>query len=407
MKEDKPTIAQARLVALAAVLQIAEAFFPHPIPGVRLGLANVVTLIALVRLGSGCALEITALRTVIASLAVGTFLTPTFIISFVAALGSTGAMIFFQAFLKRGGGRYFSIIGVSLVGAACHNIIQLAVAYLLIIRHSSIMLLAPWLGISAVLAGWLTGIIALRVCRKLSVASPGHSALAVVRQQPDFCRARPAETGGERRTRRFALQTYIRGEGTAPSAPTALKIMGLFLLAPLVLFVESLAAFGLIALGLLAVSGLAGLSVRTLLGACRRQTALLFIAFLMPALFNGNGDILWAMGFLTITREGLLMGASFAARLLLLMAGATLLVRTTSQEELARGFEQILRSVGFSGPKPKRISSILILAWLALPALGNRVRAFFSGRDRAFCGLMSGLIDFMAELYKEAEFKEA
>ena len=64
----------ALLVALSCVFQLAESLIPHPIPGLRLGLANMPTLIALVTLGSGAALEVAILRVVLASFMMGTFM---------------------------------------------------------------------------------------------------------------------------------------------------------------------------------------------------------------------------------------------------------------------------------------------------------------------------------------------
>jgi heptaprenyl diphosphate synthase len=66
----------AFLVACASVLQILESLIPNPIPGVRLGLANMITLVALVDLGVGAAVEIAVLRTVCSSFILGTFFHP-------------------------------------------------------------------------------------------------------------------------------------------------------------------------------------------------------------------------------------------------------------------------------------------------------------------------------------------
>jgi len=82
----------AALVATACVLQVAESFIPHPVPGVRLGLANIVTLVTLAELGFAAALEVALLRTVVASLVLGSFLTPGFLLSFFSAAASTAVM---------------------------------------------------------------------------------------------------------------------------------------------------------------------------------------------------------------------------------------------------------------------------------------------------------------------------
>ena len=85
----------ALLVAFACVLQIAESLIPHPIPGLRLGLANMLTLTAMVVLGFRYAMEVAVLRTVLSAFIMGTFLSPTFILSISGAVLSTLVMGFF------------------------------------------------------------------------------------------------------------------------------------------------------------------------------------------------------------------------------------------------------------------------------------------------------------------------
>ncbi len=84
-KEDPKIYKIALLVSISCVLQISESLIPHPIPGLRLGLANMVGLIALVNLGFLSALEIAILRTILSSFIMGTFMSPNFIMIFSAA----------------------------------------------------------------------------------------------------------------------------------------------------------------------------------------------------------------------------------------------------------------------------------------------------------------------------------
>ena len=91
-RTDTKTRRLALLVAVACVLQIAESLLPHPIPGLRLGLANTLTLIALVSFGFRHALQITILRTILSSFIIGTFMAPGFILSFSAGIVSTLVM---------------------------------------------------------------------------------------------------------------------------------------------------------------------------------------------------------------------------------------------------------------------------------------------------------------------------
>ena len=117
-QKDKKIYKIALLVAFACVLQIAESLIPHPIPGLRLGLANMLTLTALVVLGFGYALEVAVLRTVLSAFIMGTFMSPTFILSFAGAVVSTLIMGFF--YWLSGFHRRFrlSIIGISIIGAS-------------------------------------------------------------------------------------------------------------------------------------------------------------------------------------------------------------------------------------------------------------------------------------------------
>ena len=129
------------LVACASVLQVAESLFPHPLPGVRLGLANIITVIAMVYIGPGSAIQLVVLRTLISSMVLGTFLTPTFVLSFSGGVTSALVMVLLYQ-LSRGGGPFrFSLVGISVGGAVSHILTQVALVYLLFIRSSGVLLL--------------------------------------------------------------------------------------------------------------------------------------------------------------------------------------------------------------------------------------------------------------------------
>ena len=160
IQKDNKIYKIALLVALACVLQIAESLIPHPIPGLRLGLANMLTLTAMVVLGFRYALEVAVLRTILSAFIMGTFMSPTFILSFAGAVTSTLIMGFFY-WLSGVHRRFrFSIIGLSIIGAFCHNLVQLYLAYLLLVKHEGIFVFFPWLSIGAVATGWVVGVVA-------------------------------------------------------------------------------------------------------------------------------------------------------------------------------------------------------------------------------------------------------
>ncbi len=154
------------LVLLASSLQILESFFPHPIPGVRFGLANLVSLLVVVKFGLIDGLKVASLRTFVSSLFLGNFLSVSFILSFFSALVAVVFMwiihkISLHTFLR------FSIFGVSIFGAVAHNITQLALVYFLFINQIAIFLFLPILIVSAVIFGGVVGILALDLVNKV------------------------------------------------------------------------------------------------------------------------------------------------------------------------------------------------------------------------------------------------
>jgi len=71
----------ALLTALAITIHIIESSFPSPLPGIKPGLSNVITLLVFMSYGWRTALQVSLLRVIISSLLIGTFLSPTFLLS--------------------------------------------------------------------------------------------------------------------------------------------------------------------------------------------------------------------------------------------------------------------------------------------------------------------------------------
>jgi heptaprenyl diphosphate synthase len=146
----------AILVAQASVLHFLESMFPNPlpIPGVKLGLANIITLLVLVVFDFKTALQITVLRTILGSLLSGTLFGVGFFLSFSGAVTAAFMMAILLHFLKG-----FSIVGISIAGAVAHNIGQLVIAAL-ILRFSGIFFYLPFMLLFSIPTGILIGLLA-------------------------------------------------------------------------------------------------------------------------------------------------------------------------------------------------------------------------------------------------------
>ena len=143
------------LTAAAIVIAILESFIPSVgIPGVKLGLANIVILIILYELGIWEAVVVNLLRVLVVSLVRGTFLSMGFLMSLTGCVFSLGIMILFYLLVKK-----FSIIGVSVIGSLFHVLGQILIA-MIFLGSAYIFLYLPVIAISAIITGVFVGIVA-------------------------------------------------------------------------------------------------------------------------------------------------------------------------------------------------------------------------------------------------------
>ncbi len=150
----RDTALYSLLISLALALSFLETLIPLvflPLPGIKLGLSNIVMLYALYTLSFSSALIILFCKCVLASVFGGG------LVAFAFSLcGGTLALIAMYFIKKR---KFFSIFGVSLGGAAFHGIGQIAVASILF-KSSSVIYYLPFLLFSGLFTGILTAVIA-------------------------------------------------------------------------------------------------------------------------------------------------------------------------------------------------------------------------------------------------------
>lgn len=148
------------LTASAIVIAILESFIPSiGIPGIKLGLANIVILITLYELGVMEAVFINAVRVLLVAIVRGTLLSMGFFMSITGAFLSLAIMILFYLTIKK-----FSIIGVSVIGAIFHVVGQILVA-MIYLDSAYILFYLPIIAISAIVTGVLVGIVAKLIIR--------------------------------------------------------------------------------------------------------------------------------------------------------------------------------------------------------------------------------------------------
>ncbi|RMF83497.1 MAG: Gx transporter family protein, partial [Nitrospirae bacterium] len=157
----RATERQVRLAwfaALAVAIHTVEALIPSPLPGVKLGLANAVTLVVLLLHGPRDALTVTLTRIVVGALLIGTFPGPGFLLSLSGGVAAWAAMALARPLWPR----LLGPLGLSVLGAAAHILAQVGVVFVLLVRHAGLLHLAPLLLLSAATTGAATGLVAAR-----------------------------------------------------------------------------------------------------------------------------------------------------------------------------------------------------------------------------------------------------
>ena len=149
----------AKLTALAISLHVLEAVFPSPLPGVKPGIANIVTLYVLAEYGFTTAAWVSLLRVFASSLILGHFLSPTFVLSLSGSLFSLAILALAQNLPKK----YFSVITLSILAAFAHIAGQLLVVRLWLIPHVGVAYLVPVFALAALVFGVVNGIFTLRI----------------------------------------------------------------------------------------------------------------------------------------------------------------------------------------------------------------------------------------------------
>lgn len=308
-----------KLILIATTLQVVESYFPHPVPGVRLGMANFVTLLAVVYFGLNEAVKIAVFRTICSSLVLGTFLSVSFIISFVSAIIAAVVMwgtYFFSSKIKF---VKLSMLSISVTGAVAHNLAQLLVVYLLFIRQVEIFYLTPVLIISAVVAGIVTGMVALSVVKKLNM---------------DKFLFKEVETGSN-----------IKHNGRIYFIKPVLSLCFLVALFVVNTFYGQTFLFFLFIIFYL----FSGKEIKSLVQNIKKVLWITLCSFFVPLIFNRYGKVLIDLQIFSLTYEGINIAAVYTLRIINLTIFSTFLTRLYGRDEMVLLLDKILFFYKHSG----------------------------------------------------------
>lgn len=140
------------LISLAFIFSYVEAIIPIPIPvpGVKLGLANLVTIVGLYTVGIRGTVAISLIRIVLVGFTFGNAS------SMIYSLAGGALSLILMILVRKTG--WFSQIGVSIVGGIGHNIGQLSIAAL-VVQTAGVFYYLPFLMVAGVVAGAVIGLL--------------------------------------------------------------------------------------------------------------------------------------------------------------------------------------------------------------------------------------------------------
>ena len=156
----KKTARYGLLIALAFFFSYIESVImvPVPVPGVKPGLANLVVLAALYRMGNGPAVLVSVVRVVLAGLTFHNAM------MMLYSLAGCTLSLFIMILLKRTG--RFGMVGVSVAGGVMHNLGQLLVAAA-VLETSALLYYFPALLVSGCVAGIVIGVAGAEAVKRL------------------------------------------------------------------------------------------------------------------------------------------------------------------------------------------------------------------------------------------------
>lgn len=162
MKTKKISL-MALMISLAMIMSFIESQIPAfvAIPGVKMGLANIVVVFALYKLGWKEAVIISLIRVMMVSLLFGTG--ASFLYSFAGAVLSLSGMVL----LKKTG--IVSHVAVSVTGGVLHNVGQIAMACF-ILGTNAIVYYLPFLLLSGVIAGVVIGLVSALIISRVKIS---------------------------------------------------------------------------------------------------------------------------------------------------------------------------------------------------------------------------------------------
>jgi len=160
-KAAKMTASYGMLIALAFIFSYVEAMIPVPlpIPGIKLGLANLVSVVGLYTIGTAGTAAVSLVRIVLVGFTFGN--------TFSMIYGLAGGIVSLSVMILARKTGWFGKVGVSILGGVFHNVGQLSIAAF-VTKTAGVFSYMPVLLVAGVVTGAVIGMLGGLVTERIS-----------------------------------------------------------------------------------------------------------------------------------------------------------------------------------------------------------------------------------------------
>lgn len=396
------------LSALALVLSYIETMIPLPValPGVKLGLANVAVVVALLGLDMRAAAAVAVVKVMASGFLFGS---PTML---MYSLGGTALAFAGSAAVSLIPG--LGAVATCMVAAILHNAGQIAVAALLL-GTPSVLLSLPPLALAACATGFVTGAVATGVL----ASQPDNPYAAESIEIPRLRMKRRAPSNGNGFTPLAAdiatFGAYRPGTTIAHKLDPRAKITFAVLLIATAFAAQGAPALLILLATAMTVQAASGSSAHAALCSLKPFAWLIVFVLVFDTLFVNSGDVIWCAGPVTITTGGASCAIENVLRFVCVLLGTSALMTTTSPTQLTDGFSLMLRPLDRFGVRTASAGLAMSMTLRFIPTLTKEfnkvcVAQMSRGADFANGGvlqrglaLVSALVPMFASALRRSE----
>ena len=350
------------LSALALVLSYIETMIPLPValPGVKLGLANVAVVVALLGIDTRAAAAVAVVKVMASGFLFGSPM------MLMYSLGGTALAFAGSAAASRIPG--LGAVATCMVAAILHNAGQIAVAALLL-GTPSVLLSLPPLALAACATGFVTGAVAAGVLA--SQPDSPYAAESLELPRPRMKGRAPSNGRGFTPLAADVAMfgAYRPGTTIAHKLDPRAKIVFAVLFIATAFAAQGAPALLILLAAAMAVQATSGSSARAALRSLKPFAWLIAFVLVFDTLFVNSGDVIWCAGPATITAGGVSCAIENVLRFVCVLLGTSALMTTTSPTQLTDGFSLMLRPLDRFGVRTASAGLAMSMTLRFIPTL--------------------------------------